>query len=83
MRQNAITLGDCQAGAQGQLLLVQPVEVTEAHRFEEWPLPSLNAAETVQSTLAKSPEFKAVIAATILSLNLMTESQVIAALPNE
>ncbi|WP_353192151.1 hypothetical protein [Pandoraea pnomenusa] len=85
MRQNEIILGDCRQGAQGQLFLVQRVELLEVERFEAWPFPGLTAAETAQSTLARSPEFTAVIAATILSLDhtAPAESQVIAALPDE
>ncbi len=85
MRQNEIILGDCREGAQGRLFLVQQVELLDVEQFEDWPFPGLTAAETAQSRLARSPEFTAVIAATILSLDLavMAESQVIAALPDE
>lgn len=83
MRQNEIILGDCRNSAQGQLFLVQPVGLINPNRHEAWPFPGLTTEETAKSALAQSQEFKAVIAATILSTEVMTEKQVIAALPDE
>ncbi|CAG9169909.1 hypothetical protein [Cupriavidus pinatubonensis] len=57
----------------------------EVARFAAWPFPGLTARETAQSALAQSPEYKAAIAAAILSgpAQLVTESMVRAAIPQD
>lgn len=70
---------------QTDLFLVPCVDGLNASRYEAWPFPGLTALETAQSVHAQSPEFKAVIAATALTIGHVapTESQVLAALPDE
>ncbi|WP_432263507.1 hypothetical protein [Cupriavidus sp. TMH.W2] len=70
---------------QVDLLLVQSAPRLDAARFEGWPYPGLTPVETAQSALAQSREFKAAIAAAILSgaALLATEAMVRAWLPQD
>ncbi|QYY33696.1 hypothetical protein K2O51_31110 (plasmid) [Cupriavidus pinatubonensis] len=70
---------------QADLLLVQSPPRLDVARFEGWPIPGLTPIETAQSALAQSREFKAAIAAAILSgpATLVTEAMVRAALPQD
>lgn len=69
---------------QADLMLVQPALRLDVERFEAWPFPGLTANETAQSALAQSAEYKAAIAATILSGPAWTtESEVRAAIPQD
>ena len=70
---------------QTDLTLIPPAPRLDVARYEAWPFPGLTARETAQSVLAQSREYKAAIAAAILSgpAQLVTESMVFAAMPQD